>query len=582
MKRITFVLALVALLLFVLTPYSQGVKLASAQDSGYTIENVDHQIDITYSGNVVIRDTITINGEVADGFLIGFPYQYSSYVLKGFAFSSEEILPLSLDVQLGVRSGFYGAEVTFPTGSPDTFTVIFILSNALLTSHSSGFYLDFPAYPSLAQDAAKCEVTIVLPTGASVANVAKDDGAVTSEKFEKSNMAAFSYFPANATINISEGLIRQVTFATLNRVITLGIAGEIAVSDNYRIINNSTEQIDSLKFDLPINASNIVAKDELGTSYSSTTLSEDESANIVSANITLRAPLSSGQSIVLKIEYSLPNTSTDQTRFALNLELYPYFSYYIHTVSITVIPPEGARIVEPSLSSLSSSSTLDREIYQETLKIDMDGLSYVDHEVNADRSMQITYEYNSIWVSFRPTFWVWGLAVVGSVVVLFTRRPKAKPSKSPKIAVPKITGGKLGSEQVKTFVDAYEERSRLYSEVKTLTQRAQKGKMPRRQYKVQRRALELRIGTLSKTIAELKPTFSLAGGNYADLTRQLDSAEREVNSVETNLRIAEARQKTGELALEDYKKSTSELNQRKEKAESKINGILLRLREETR
>jgi chromosome segregation ATPase len=119
-------------------------------------------------------------------------------------------------------------------------------------------------------------------------------------------------------------------------------------------------------------------------------------------------------------------------------------------------------------------------------------------------------------------------------------------------------------------------------EVRTLTERAQKGKMPRRQYKVQKRALELRIGTLSKVLADLKPTFSAAGGNYADLTRQLDSAESEVRSAETNLRIAEARHRTGELALEDYKKSILDLSQRKEKAESKINGILLRLREETR
>ena len=582
MKRIIFVLICAFLLSAVLVPYSLEVKLVSAQGSTYTVENIDHQVEVMYSGNVVIRDTITISGQIFGGFLIGFPYKYSSYLLKGIAFSSQDILPLDLDVQLGERSGFYGAEVTFSAESPKTFTVVFILSNALLTSFSDGFYLDFPAYPSLARDAARCSVTIVLPEETSVVNVEKDDGTVNSAKFEKTNLAAFSYFPANATIDVSEGLIRQVNIAALNRVITLGIAGEIVVSDNYRIFNNSTGQIASLKLDVPIDASNIIAKDELGTPYSSATLPRAGSANIASLNITLLAPLRSGQSVAVRIEYNLPNTSTEQTRFALELELFPYFNYYIRTVSIAVIPPEGAHIVVPSLSSKASSLTLDREIYQETLRIDLEGLSYVDQDANAERSVQIIYEYNSLWVSLRPTFWVWGLAAIGSVVIVFMRRPKSKPSKSPKISVPKFTGGKLGSEQIKAFVDAFEEKMRLSSEVKTLTQRAQKGKMPRRQYKVQRRALELRIGTLSKIIAELKPTFIAAGGNYADLIRQLDAAESEVNSVETSLRMSEARHKTGELALEDYKKSISELKQRKEKVESKINGILLRLREEIR
>jgi len=582
LKRIIFVLICAFLLSAVLVPYSLEVKLVSAQGSTYTVENIDHQVEVMYSGNVVIRDTITISGQIFGGFLIGFPYKYSSYLLKGIAFSSQDILPLDLDVQLGERSGFYGAEVTFSAESPKTFTVVFILSNALLTSFSDGFYLDFPAYPSLARDVTRCNVTIVLPGEASVVDVTKHDGTVSSGKFVKNNLAAFSYYPANATIDASEGWIKQINIATLNRAITLGIAGEITVSDKYRIINNSTKQAASLKLDVPIEASNILAKDELGTPFSSATLPADGSANAVSVNITLSNPLQNGQSVIVRLEYNLPSASTEQTRFGLDLEPFPYFSYYIRVASITVIPPEGARIVLPQFPSVTSSLAIDREIFQETLRIDREGLSYVDRDAHSLETMQIVYEYNSLWVSLRPAFWVWGLAAIGSVVIVFMRRPKLKPSKTPRISVPKLTGGKLGSEQVKAFVDAYEEKARLSSEVEALAHRAQKGKMPRRQYKVQRRALELRIGSLSKIIAELEPTFRSAGGNYAGLTRQLDDAETEANSVEANLRIVEARHKTGELALEDYKKSISELKQRKEKVESKVNGILLRLREEIR
>ncbi|HIJ07851.1 TPA: hypothetical protein HA274_00635, partial [Candidatus Bathyarchaeota archaeon] len=148
--------------------------------------------------------------------------------------------------------------------------------------------------------------------------------------------------------------------------------------------------------------------------------------------------------------------------------------------------------------------------------------------------------------------------------------------------VPKLTTGKIESEQIRALADAYEEKMRISSEITLLSQRAQKGKMPRRQYKVQKRALELRKASLSKTISELKPTFIAAGGNYADLVKQLDTAETEVNTAEANLKVADARRKTGELTIEDYKKSISDLQKRKEKAESKFSGILLRLREEIR
>ncbi len=582
MKKTALVCTLVAFSLLSLLLSYPGAIFAFAQGSSYTIESIDHQIEVMYCGNVVIRDTVTISGQTSDGFLIGFPYKYSSYVLKGVAFSSGGILPLSLGVQLGERSGFYGAEVSFPSGSPGTFTVIFVLSNELLASYSGGFYLDFPAYPSLVQEASRCNVNIVLPSQASVETIEKDDGIVNSGKFEKSNLPAFSYSPANATIVASEGLIQQVTFTSLDRVITLGIAGEIVVADMYRIINNSTSQIASLKLDVPINASNVVAKDELGTRFSSATTPSGTSPTIASLDITLTAPLRSGQSVITKVEYNLLSIPAEQTRFALNLEIYPYFNYYIPTASITVTFPEGARIVESPPPSQVPLLTIDREIYQETLRVNLNKLSYVDHEVNPTRNAQIVYEYNSLWVSLRPTFWVWGLAAVGSVVIVIMRRPKSKALKSPKVAMPKLSGGKIGSEQVKSFVDAYEERARLSSEVKTVTERVQKGKMPRRQYKVQRRALELRINTLTKIIADLKPTFNAAGGNYADLARQLDTAEAEINSVEANLRIVEASHKTGEIPLGDYKKSILDLKRRREKAESKIHGILLRLHEEIR
>jgi len=94
--------------------------------------------------------------------------------------------------------------------------------------------------------------------------------------------------------------------------------------------------------------------------------------------------------------------------------------------------------------------------------------------------------------------------------------------------------------------------------------------------------LEVRFDALSKDIAELRGIFRSAGGNYASLIRQLDAAETELNEVETNIKSVEARHRRGAISLEEYKKLLADYQRRKEKAETTVNGILLRIREEIR
>jgi chromosome segregation ATPase len=140
----------------------------------------------------------------------------------------------------------------------------------------------------------------------------------------------------------------------------------------------------------------------------------------------------------------------------------------------------------------------------------------------------------------------------------------------------------LHTEDIKSFLDAYEDKTKIISELESLEARVQRGRIPRRRYKVQRKTLETRLNILSKNIAELKMKLRAAGGQYADWMRQLEIAEAEINEVGVNIKGIEARHRRGELSLEAYRKLQADYQQRKEKAETTINGILLRLREEIR
>jgi len=137
-------------------------------------------------------------------------------------------------------------------------------------------------------------------------------------------------------------------------------------------------------------------------------------------------------------------------------------------------------------------------------------------------------------------------------------------------------------DNLRRFVESYEEKMKILTEIDALEVRVQKGKIPRRRYKVQKRTLEMRVEALSRNLGELKESMRSAGGHYADLMRQLEVAESEISDVEANIRNIEARQNRGEVTLELYRNRMEEYRRRKEKSETTINGILLRLREETR
>ncbi len=579
MKRTTAVIVLLVFSVAVLLPFSLNTKTVLAQDDNYSIQRVDHQIEVLYSGHVIIRDTIHLSGQLTGDFSIGFPHKYASYVLKGIAYDDNNVYPVSLGVQLADRSGFYAAKISFPQGTPQVFTVVFILSNSLLTpdaTHSFGFSLDFPAYPSLTKEAATCNVNLVLPGEVGNITVTKDDGNVEATNFAKENLSAFTYSPAKATFALSAGSLQKISIKELNSRVEISPVGDITVSESYRIANNSTESLSSFEIGLPRDASTISVKDEFGRVLTSAALTSSSTTRFL--NVTFISLLNSGDSTLLSAEYSLPSVSSGQTnRFTLNFVLFPDFNYYVDEATVTFIPPEGARFLSPQLSSLDPSSSLIREIFQETLTISREGVSYIDNVVPSEDVLQITYDYNPLWLSFRPTLWMWTLAVVGSVILVVWRRPKT--SVPLRIAAPKALVG-LSPDHVRAFTEAYNEKSRITSELKSLEERAQKGKIPRRRYKVQRRTLEVRSDTLSKNVAALKKTFRSAGGIYADLVRQLDLAEIEIVEVETNIRTIEVRHGRGELPLEAYKKQLADYQRRTEKAEATINGILLRLREE--
>ncbi len=564
-KAMTFAVLTATLLILILNMvYVGNVK---ADSPSYAVEWVNHQVKILYNGYILVNDTIKINGTAQNGFLIGFPYKYAPYVLRCIAYNTANASQrhnVITGVPLDNRIGFYGVNVTLKQQPENgVFSVVFVLSNSLLTQNKQNttlYTLDFPAYPSLTVDVPSCNASVVLPSTAKyVTGTISTLNYSTNEK-----LPPFTYEPAcaNLTFQLTSDDIQLLTVEEFKREIIVGSMSEIEVLDSYYVKNLSPQEFDSVKVTLPKNASNVKAEDEFGRKN---VITFDFKTSMYKVSLSL--PVESGKSTRFIVRYNLPRSPE------LNFTFFQEINYYIEKAWITITLPEGAKILDISHKSASAGDTygVSRDVFQEKITISRQGVLSLD-----SLTIRVAYDYNLLWLAFRPTLWVWALAVFGCAIIAAWRgRPKAPEA----VVVPTIAV-RLSPEILRKFVDSYEEKRKIASEIKSLETAVSKGRIPRQRYKVQRKTLETRLAALSRSLDDLKLKLRSAGGRYADLMRQLEIVETELNEVESNIKSIEARHRRGELTLGAYRKLLADYESRREKAETTISGILLRIREE--
>lgn len=563
----TFIILAVTMVIFALTSFN--ITSARARSS-YSIEYVNHNVEVLYNGYVTINDTIAISGQT-DSFLIGFPHAFGPSIIDAIAYSTNDTsnaFPVALNVPLEDRVGFYGAKIDFSRGTPQVFSVVFVLSNNLLSQNSTDatmFTLVFPTFPSLTETAPVCNASVVA-LGAQYLG-----GNVSGFTYNAENLSAFTYNTSQVTFTLPEENIQIFEIKQLTREVRMNEFGQVGVSDTYYITNNSTNTMDSIEIAVPPNASSLAARDDLGKLLVESVLT-DVDLTRYRINFTLAmAPNGAGK---FTASYDLPDDvyvrRQEANNFVLNMTFFQDTDSYIDQASVRFVLPEGARL--SGYETTGGSYNVERDVFQETMTVNQQNMISLD-----SFTVSLSYVYNPLWLAFGPTMWVWAVAIVGSVVVVAWKKPKAPSG----VSVPSTTLARaLRPENIRSFVDAYDEKMKIESEIDVLETRVQKGKIPRRQYKVEKKTLETRLSALDRTLAESGGKMHSVGGHYSDLMRQLEVAETEIDEVEANMKSIEARQGRGEISLETYHKLLGDYEHRRERGKTTINGILLRLREE--
>jgi len=560
-------------------------KIAYADSSSTTSVNVDHTFTVLDGGQVRLNDTVQLSANrstTVSSFIIGFPYKYKFNIDQVFAYESsnpENKLAFDLDYGQGTPSFYavkvnFGKDVNLNTGNSYSFTVEYVFSNLIIEKIQNQTYLfsfDFPVYPSLSQDVSSCKSTVLLPSNANFTSSSNPfnqtaNGVLT---LVKKPLEAFYLEPGYFTFQ-AIGTFNLLEINEVKREIAINEWKQLVVSDSYRLTSRALEDFTTFRVPLPRNVSEVSAQDDLGNVLT-VTLENGNTAN--EALITLNTALRQNDTVNIRATFMLPwenhVSQSGLNNFNLRFELFEPMNLTLRKLTVTISLPEGAKF--QSSDAATQFNIAQNGIYQETSTFTLNNVTAFQ---NPD--FTITYSQMVFWAAFRPMMWTGAIVlIIGAIAFIWQAQSQRAAPTSVTTVIP------IRPEELQNYVKAYDERRKLLLERESLEAQARKGKIPRRLYRVRSRTFESRLSVLSRDLANFRDKIRVAGSQYAEMMRQIEVAENDLKGAEADIRRAQVGYQRGELSTAAYHQSLEGAYRRRDRAQTNIDGILLRLREET-
>jgi hypothetical protein len=567
-----------------------------------SVDQVDHTVKILQAGSVAINDTVQLSAKqntTLTEYPLGFPYEYKYHLAYVSAFNTSnpaQTFNVSLDTGLGSSIGYYGVIVIFPRGgvqlrvggSSFRFTVVFVFSDLIIPStwthleeSSPGtpahnitepiLTMNYPTFPSLLQNVSLANVTVITPPGTVYEASSPSSNLTFKENLGTSQVVsaisrplpALTYAPGWLNFSESTGTYQLVTLDNLERHAEIDGYGNIFITDAYTVTSHATEAVSSMYLNLLTGASNITAYDAQGDSLSIILVNKTTTTYSLSFAVSLEP----GNFTQFTLNYFLLSGNytnrTGNSGFELNVPVTKGLDSIARRLTLKISLPEGASITEyPNLNYDLQNDALEQGITLTAYNVS----SYDNIELH------LSYVYSVLWASFYPTLWMTTIVAVGLAIALFWRAPKLTvPTPRPSVVAKPQT--------LKTLVSSYEERTKALLELESLERQAQKGRLPRRRYKVRKRMLEGQISRLDRELVDLKQRAKSMGPRYTEILKDLEIAEAELEGIEVEERRAMARYRAGAYTLDAYRRMQEQYNKRRERAKATIEGALLRLSE---
>jgi hypothetical protein len=342
--------------------------------------------------------------------------------------------------------------------------------------------------------------------------------------------------------------------------------GGISATDKIVVINNSNASLRLVFFYLPPNATAITVQDIFGT-YGSTSLTITNHEAYVSVRIFLKTSLAAQNRTSLLAAYSLPSSAyikqSGWQDCTLNVSLSKPSDWYVEEFTLTVTLPEGAEYRAASITP----SLVQKSGFSVSVEYEEANFTQV-----IEPNISLQYQYFILWAIFRPALWT-GIAVAFFGAVFFTRR---RLKTTPMV----VAAAPFSSGLLKDFVNLYEERRRLRSDLESMEAQTERGKLSRRKYRLRKSSVDDHISRLDKDLSQLSTKIAAASERYVERMRSLEKAEKEIETLKINVERAEARFLRREITAEARRKMLDEYSRMKERVENTIEETILRLKEE--
>ena len=130
------------------------------------------------------------------------------------------------------------------------------------------------------------------------------------------------------------------------------------------------------------------------------------------------------------------------------------------------------------------------------------------------------------------------------------------------------------------FCSLYGEKIAILLQTERLEQSMLQGKISKPRYRKEKKNFERKIRTLNSELATRTQALIEAGGKYESNCRQLEILEAERVSAIEGLHALEQRYRQKRITSAAYQKLSKDLEKRRDRAVSRMDRILLSLREE--
>ena len=521
-------------------------------------------------GFVVISDTVIFGvPQRQTNFLIGFPALIKGNFCQVSTYDADGTLLNANVVTLDEWRDIFWVNVTLPSEKfVSNFTMVTIFSDLVSNAEGSNYTLTIPPYPILMTTAVSFNSSIILPGNALVANETYIDDVF----FEWNNLtntltnftsSPLPYLAKIGSLNFS-GALKLVVCREAYYRIDVDFMGVVHAYDTYYIQNLGGDAVNSIDFKLPLGAYDVHVNDTVGE-YPEGKYSFNYRKSDTILTLTLSYPIRGTplkESTGFTIKYSVPIEQYIKHlglwENQLTLPIFSRLNCSIRKLTLTVNLPEGATFAtypdgKLSTSFLSQSFTCN--------------YSKITPFNSAD--VKISYSYPIFWAAFRPTLWVGVITVI--LYVALSVHQRSYPT------IPKI---KVPVDLLHTFVEVCEERVSLRRDLTQITEDLSNGKLGRHDFNRRRRVILQGLATLDRNFTSLKEKVKKIGTSYAEVLRQLEVADIELDSTSSNLSRIETEFRANKISKDTYEKLRIEYIRKIDKTITTINGILLSLREE--